>query len=117
MRHDRRTRRTRARAGILLAVVLGAAGAVAAGHHLREVVPPSVEIDPALVHRVDLNRADADEVAALPGIGDVLASRIVASRSDEGAFARIESLSRVHGIGPGIIERIRPHVVCGPERP
>jgi len=117
MRHDRRLPRTRTGAGILLAVVLAAAGIVAAGHHLGERAPPADGTDPALVHRVDLNRADAAEVAALPGIGDVLAGRIVASRESEGGFPRLESLARVHGIGPGIIERIRPHVVCGPEGP
>ncbi len=97
--------------------MLAVAGAIAVWQRTRHVVEPEATLDPALVHRVDLNRADPDEVAALSGIGDVLAARIVASRSSEGEFERIESLARVHGIGPGIIERIRPHVICEPERP
>ncbi len=116
MRHDR-SLRTNARAGFLLVAVLAAAGAYGVWERSRDVVAPEGEVDPKLVHRVDLNRAGADEVAALPGIGDILAGRIVTSRDQEGMFERIEALSRVHGIGPGIIERIRAHVICGPERP
>ena len=117
MRHHRTSHRARTRAGLLLAVVLASVGAIGVWHRVRPAAEPEAALDPALVHRVDLNRADRDEIAALPGIGDVLASRVVASRSEEGEFERIESLARVHGIGPGIVERVRPHAICEPERP
>lgn len=49
--------------------------------------------------RVDLNRASAAELDALPGIGPVLASRIVAYREANGGFRSVRDLRRVQGIG------------------
>ena len=63
---------------------------------------------------INLNRADAATLATLPGIGPVLAGRIVADRAAHGAFARIEDIQRVSGIGPAIFEKIRPDITVGP---
>lgn len=57
--------------------------------------------------RLDLNRASAADLELLPGIGPSLAQRIVDDRSTHGAFASIDALRRVHGIGPRTIERLR----------
>lgn len=59
---------------------------------------------------VNLNAASADELAELPGIGEVLAGRIIAWREKNGPFARIDQVMAVSGIGPATYERIRPHV-------
>lgn len=66
---------------------------------------------PALV---DVNRATARELEALPGIGPALAGRIVASREEEGPFRTVEDLQRVRGIGPATVERLRPLARAGP---
>jgi competence protein ComEA len=50
--------------------------------------------------RVDLNRADAAALDALPGIGPVLAQRIVDHRARHGPFRSVEQLDDVPGIGP-----------------
>jgi competence protein ComEA len=50
--------------------------------------------------RVDLNTADAAELDALPGIGPVLAQRIVDHRTRHGPFRSVEQLDDVPGIGP-----------------
>jgi competence ComEA-like helix-hairpin-helix protein len=63
---------------------------------------------------VDLNRASAEELDALPGIGPVLARRIVDHRLAHGPFARPEDLLAVRGIGPRSFARLRPRVVVGP---
>lgn len=63
---------------------------------------------------VNLNRATAAELEVLPGIGPALAARIVASRAEAGRFARIEDLQRVSGIGPALLERLRPLVTVSP---
>jgi competence protein ComEA len=55
---------------------------------------------------VDLNTADAADLDALPGIGPVLADRIVAHRQD-GPFASVDELADVAGIGPTLLERLR----------
>jgi competence protein ComEA len=60
--------------------------------------------------RLDINAASAAELALLPGLGPALAERIVQDRSVRGPFASIEALDRVRGIGPSIIDRLRPFV-------
>jgi len=59
---------------------------------------------------VDLNRATAEELRALPGIGPVMAERIVAFRRLHGRFVRPEDLKRVSGVGEKTFERIAPLV-------
>ncbi len=49
--------------------------------------------------RLDLNTATAEELTALPGIGEVLAGRIVALREEKGGFTCLEELCEVRGIG------------------
>ena len=49
---------------------------------------------------IDLNSATASELDALPGIGPVLAQRIVAHRDEQGPFRSVDQLDDVPGIGP-----------------
>ena len=62
---------------------------------------------------VDLNRAAAAELDALPGIGPVLARRIVEHRQRHGPFRRVEELRAVRGVGPRLLARLRPRVGVG----
>jgi competence ComEA-like helix-hairpin-helix protein len=55
---------------------------------------------------LNLNRATAVELEALPGIGPSLARRIVADREAQGPFATVAALDRVPGIGPGVLARL-----------
>lgn len=59
---------------------------------------------------VNVNRAGADELVALPGIGPVTARRIVEFREKQGRFGRAEDLMRVQGIGPKTFARIAARV-------
>ncbi len=117
------------RRALLLVVGLGVAG-----HLLRagraEAPPPVVLFDPAtdgdpLAHRdrslalaapleqgerVDMDRADARELARLPGVGPAMAQRIVADRQTKGAFGDTAALGRVAGIGPATLTRLAPHL-------
>ena len=58
---------------------------------------------------VDLNTADAATLDTLPGIGPVLAQRIVEQRASH-AFTSVDELVDVPGIGPALLERLRPLV-------
>lgn len=49
--------------------------------------------------QIDVNHATVSELDALPGIGPVLAQRIVAYRTQHGSFARTRDLLNVTGIG------------------
>jgi competence protein ComEA len=60
---------------------------------------------------IDLDRAGAGEIARLPRIGPGLARRIVADRSARGPFGSLEGLSRVPGVGDGLIAEVRKQVV------
>ncbi|MBC7295183.1 MAG: helix-hairpin-helix domain-containing protein [Dietzia sp.] len=59
---------------------------------------------------VDLNTADATALETLPGVGPVTASSILAWRAANGAFASIDQLAEVDGIGPVTLARLRPLV-------
>ena len=56
---------------------------------------------------LDLNRATARELTTLPGIGEVLAQRIVDYREAHGSFQSVEELIAVEGIGEGKLEKLR----------
>jgi competence protein ComEA len=63
---------------------------------------------PAPVHRLlDLNRATAVEIESLPGIGAVLAQRVIAFRESVGQFRTAEDLRAVKGIGSKKFDRIK----------
>jgi len=60
--------------------------------------------------KIDINRAETWLLEALPGIGEVLAQRIVDYRSENGPFKRIEDLLKVSGIGPATFENIKDFI-------
>jgi competence protein ComEA len=62
---------------------------------------------------LDLNAADAAALDTLPGIGPVLAERIVAWRAEHGRFTSVEELTEVSGIGPTLLARLRDLVRVG----
>jgi competence protein ComEA len=59
---------------------------------------------------VDLNTATVAELDALPGVGPVIAGRIVAWRQQNGRFNRVDDLAEVQGIGAATLEKLRPMV-------
>ena len=65
-----------------------------------EVQVAQEEIVPDL-SPLNLNRATAEELAGLPGIGAELAGRIVACREERGGFGSVEEIMEVSGIGEG----------------
>ena len=60
---------------------------------------------------IDVNRADAAGLDALPGVGPALAARIVAWRTANGPFRSPEDLLNVSGIGDRTLERLREAIV------
>jgi len=60
--------------------------------------------------QVDINRADSNELQTLPGIGPSLAASIIAYRTREGPFARVDDLTNVPGIGPAKMRQLAPLV-------
>ena len=62
---------------------------------------------------VNINTADASELAQLPGIGEVLARRIIDYRGIHGDFTAPEQLTNVEGIGQGKLEAILEQITIG----
>ena len=56
--------------------------------------------------KINLNTADAALLETLPGLGPVLAQRVVAYRQEHGRFDRIEEIMEVSGIGQRKLEHI-----------
>ncbi len=59
---------------------------------------------------VDLNTATNRQLQSIPGVGPVLATRIIEHRP----YASVEELLRVPGIGEKLLDRLRPHVTVAP---
>ena len=59
---------------------------------------------------ISINRANADELDAIRGIGPMLAERIVKYREANGRFERLEDLVRVPGIGQAKFEKIKSQI-------
>lgn len=61
---------------------------------------------------IDINSANERLLMSLPGIGEALAGRIAAHRTQHGAFHSVEELTQVPGIGEAKLNAIRERVTC-----
>jgi competence protein ComEA len=68
---------------------------------------PSHSVLGASLGHVSLNGASAAELEALPGIGAKLAAAIVRDRELNGPFASVDALTRIPGIKPALVGRVR----------
>jgi competence protein ComEA len=77
----------------------------------------ALSVTPApMPQRLDVNRASAEDLQQLPGIGPVLAQRIVEWRRTHGAFKQVDELNAVKGIGNKKLQQIRPLVMVGRDK-
>ena len=65
------------------------------------------------VSPIDINTAGVEELDQLPGIGEVLAGRIVAYREEHGPFGSPEDLLAVSGIGEAKLAELEGWITVG----
>lgn len=101
----------RAALGAALLVVLALTVAATPGEAAAKKAPQASPDAP-----VDLNTATTEALISIPGIGKVMAERIVAWREEHGPFRRVEDLMKVKGVGEKTFEKLRPYVKVGKSR-
>ena len=62
---------------------------------------------------IDVNTATLDQLQQIPGVGPVLAQRIVTYREQNGGFQSVEQLTEVSGIGEATFAQMQPMVTVG----
>jgi len=75
---------------------------------------PTAEVAGVVTTALDINSASADDLMALPGIGEVYSRRVVDSRLADGPFGETDELVSRGLIPRSTFERIRGLVTAGP---
>lgn len=76
-------------------------------HKAKEINDPDDDID---ILRISLNKANSKELEQLPGVGPVIAARIIQYREQHGGFSSLQELIEVKGIGEKTVEKIKPYL-------
>jgi len=87
-----------------------AAGVADAADGSRQKAGPSA-VSPAEGDCINVNAGDTTDLVQLPGIGPVIARRVVALREARGPYGDAQALLEVKGIGPKRLEAIEP-LIC-----
>lgn len=74
---------------------------------------PTTPREPNSTEPIDINTANAEQLTQLPGIGPVIAARIVEYRQNNGYFTRLDQLTEVKGIGPARFRKIKTLILLG----
>lgn len=61
--------------------------------------------------KVDVNKATAEQLVDVNGIGEVLAQRIIEYRQAHGNFKSLQDLDNVKGVGSKKLEKMLPYLV------
>ncbi len=60
--------------------------------------------------QISVNRADSSELEELPGIGPVMAQRIITYREQHGGFSKITELKNVKGVSDKLLAKMLPYI-------
>ena len=78
-----------------------------------EEAPDPTVVVPRVTFPIDINRADKVMLMELPGIGEVMAERIIAYRTKHGDFTHVEELLNVEGMGTKKLDKIWDLIMIG----
>ena len=79
--------------------------------YVSDTTPVRAPTSAANPAALNLNTASAAELEKLPGVGSVLAERIITYRNEHGRFRRAEHLMMVRGISDRKFRELRPMIV------
>jgi len=83
--------------------------------HYRSGIPEIAKPQPAISNifflPIPINRAGKEVLSTLPGIGPVLAERIIQKRMTAGPFHSKNELLQISGIGQGKLARLKDHIL------
>jgi competence protein ComEA len=99
--------------GLNLAARIGDGEHITIPGHLPVTAPDGSPVPTPDVSLININTAAVEELDQLPGIGPVLAQRIVDFREFHGPFASVDQLVEVSGISTAMVEELRPLVTVG----
>lgn len=79
----------------------------------KKYAKPFKEFPKKTFTKININTATEEEWKSLPGIGDVLAKRIIKFRTAKKGFANIDDVKKTYGLKDSVFENIRPWLLLG----
>lgn len=79
-------------------------------NNMEVYVPEAMHLEYDGAPVVNINKADAEMLALVPGIGEELAERIIAYRTAYGPFSSVDEITYVKGIGDKNFEKIKDYI-------
>ena len=92
----------------LILMLVSINSGVAAQKSTVDNVPQVVSGEQMVTAKIDINSADEQMLTDLPGIGPKTAERIHDYRKAHGPFKSVDDLLNIKGIGPKVLDKIRP---------
>ncbi|HEX9594012.1 MAG TPA: helix-hairpin-helix domain-containing protein [bacterium] len=85
---------------LIVVLVFGIVPAVGYGE-------PPASVQQMSLAAININTAPAEELQELPGIGPVLAERVVQYRQEHGPFKNVDQIKEVKGVGEALFEKVK----------
>lgn len=73
-------------------------------------VQPVTSSTPRSYKKININTATAEDWKAFPGIGDVIANRIVKFRTSIGGFKTVDQVAKTYGLSDSVFKAIKPYL-------
>ncbi len=72
--------------------------------------PAIVQSEAHQFKKININTATVEEWKAFPGIGDVIANRIIKYRTSMGGFKSVEQVGKTYGLSDSVFQQIKPYL-------